>query len=735
MWTNPPGVLPVSRILALFVAVCGCSAGSIDGIPSATPTPSGSPSNGTPATGVPQTGTGAPQTGLTGAAGAIGTTGSAGAMPSAAPPASLPGSTGTLASVYPESVLCPPPSTAPQGATVGLSSGFASQCAGCHGPAGLGQGQFPSLRNVATADAFVSTVRMGRNLMPKFTTDAVSDARLQADFAALKGIGDPTAAADPDCGPGVADLPVATEQQLSDRITRGMAVFRKEGPKGACAGCHSAGAIDLAFIGFTDATILRRAVPNVGTDDAQTVVDLIHALRQRYKIDRPLHPRKFRFMQPGNEVLPEMVDPGAAAPAADNYGAHDDARDRAFGHYLQDNVKLLLLGDKITTLEQAKAAQDQLLKLDLRKLQVGVPIERWTEDGFNGPASNVPTEWIPMLARHPAPAHTADAYALVDAYLADPSDANLWRFYDQIQTVTVGDPADLAARWSLRKYLAVQVASHMLLHRTQNLPDLYVGAPSADPQAQRLTAIAHNPFWSIGDSIRTNPLNCNQPAPCTTFPAAINMTFAAGDAARSRQTYEDKMSWFWLGFTVDPALVISEDDLGTVTSDYFQATSQQYYKVHNAFIVAAIATAKANAKPYLDMKGIALQGHGMWASPRPFGVFKNNEREIHHPAATDSRFAIHERLWANTFRMFLYLMNDELGQTNKVFDRAYTLENANWIYHWFSVATGVEVGQAHPELDAVVTQLRQRLAMATEITTVKAVATAKGDFPMPVDLP
>jgi mono/diheme cytochrome c family protein len=634
---------------------------------------------------------------------------------------------------YPESVLCPARSAVVESATAGLSAGFASQCAGCHGPAGLGQGQFPTLRNVATVDAFIATVRMGRNQMPAFTADAVPDARLRADYAALKGGGDPTVSVDPDCGPGAADLPVATAAELDARIARGMAVFRKEGPKGACAGCHSAGALDLAFIGFSDATILRRAVPNVGPEDAQTVVDLIHALRQRYQVDRPLHPRKFRFMQPGNEVLPEVVDPGATLAA--DPGAHDDARDRAFGQYLQNDVKLLLAGDKITTLEQAKAAQDQLLKLDLRKLKVGVPIERWTEDAFNGPDSNVATEWIPMLARHPSPAHAADAYALVDAYLGDPSEANLWKFYDAIPTMTVGEPEDLAARWSLRKYLAVQVAAHMLLHRTQDLPDLYVGAPSSDPQAQRLTAIAHNPFWSIGDSIRLNPLNCNQPAPCTTFPPAMDMTFAAGDAARSRQTYVDKMSWFWIGFSVDPGLVISEDDLGTVTSDYFQATSQQFYKVHQAFVVGAIATAKANAHQYLDMKGIALQGHGMWASPRPFGVFKNNEREIHHPLPTDSRYAIHERLWANSFRMFLFLMNDEVGQTQKVFDRAYTTKNVDWIYHWFSAANGVEPGQPHPELDAVVTELKGRLAQATELTTVRAVATAKGDYPEPVALP
>ena len=91
-------------------------------------------------------------------------------------------------------------------------------------------------------------------------------------------------------------------------------------------GCHStSGSFGQVGKPFADdrGSILRRAVPNVGPADAQTVVDLIHALRQRYKVDRPLHPRKFRFMQPGHEVLPEVVDPGATPPAANNPGASD----------------------------------------------------------------------------------------------------------------------------------------------------------------------------------------------------------------------------------------------------------------------------------------------------------------------------------------------------------------------------------------------------------------------------
>ena len=422
-------------------------------------------------------------------------------------------------------------------------------------------------------------------------------------------------------------------------------------------------------------------------------------------------------MQPGHEVLPELPQPAVYPGDMLMPGVRDAARDAAFALSLKDEVKLLLVGEPIRTVEQARAAEAQLLGLDLRSLKVGVPFERWTEDGFHGSASNVPTEWVAMLARRPGAGQEAAWQSLVDHYIAEPSTANLWAMYDAIEGTTVGEStAPLAARWSLRKYQSLQLAAHMLLHRTPELPDLHHGAPSGDPVARRTLAIARNPFWRVGDSVRQNPLNCNQPDPCTTFPPALDATMNPGDQARERQSYEDKMSWFWLGFTLDPALVMTEDSLATVTGDYFLALSQPWYQVHNAFIVAAIVTAKANARDYLDVKGVALPGHGLWASPRPFMAFKHSERELHHPPRQDLRHPIHERLWANAFRMYLLLMNDELGRTGKVFDRARTLEHVMFIRQWFGRA--LELGASHTDLDTLVTQLRQRLTAATEIGSV-----------------
>jgi mono/diheme cytochrome c family protein len=629
-------------------------------------------------------------------------------------------------SAYPEAVLCPAPPVEPSGGpadppAAGLSAAFAFQCAGCHGPTGEGKGAFPSLRRLRDATAFVALVRGGRNQMPPFDEVTAPEARLLRDFAALtrpEVLGGPLAVpdtkADPDCGPGYRILPPSSPAERADRIARGLVAYRRAGPKGACAGCHSAVGIDLAFIGFSDADILRRAIPQVGVSDARAIVELVHELRKEHRIDRPLHPRRFRFLQPGDQVLSGLAQP-AVYPGT-LAGERDAQRDAAFARALVDDVRLLLVGEPIRTVAQARAAEAQLLGLDLGRLPVGIPFERWTEDGFHGAASNVATEWVPMLARRAAPGREGALDALADRYRREPSDENLWRLYDGIELVTVADGPALAARWSLRKYQAVQVASHMLLQGTRKLPDLLAGADAAvlgDPAARRALAIAHNPFWRVGDSVRQNPLNCNQPDPCTTFPPELDATMPAGDEARERQSYEDKLSWFWLGFTLDPALVATEDTLATVSGDYFLALTQPWYQVHNAFVVAMGATAKANARAYRDAPGVALAGHGRWASPHPFLVFKHSERELHHPPRHDLRFAIHERLWANAFRMFLLLMQDELRRTGEVFDRARTLENVGFMRGWFGRA--IEVGQDHAELDALVTDLRQRLAQAREI--------------------
>jgi mono/diheme cytochrome c family protein len=70
--------------------------------------------------------------------------------------------------------------------TAGLSAGFASNCASCHGSAGTGGSQ-KSLKDFAGGkDAFSTAVRSGRPGMGAFTESSYSNADLDADFNYLK---------------------------------------------------------------------------------------------------------------------------------------------------------------------------------------------------------------------------------------------------------------------------------------------------------------------------------------------------------------------------------------------------------------------------------------------------------------------------------------------------------------------------------------------------------------------
>ena len=71
--------------------------------------------------------------------------------------------------------------------TAGLSAGFASNCAGCHGSAGTG-GSAKSLKDFAGGqDAFTSAVRNGiAGKMTAVSVSNYSDANLESDFNYLK---------------------------------------------------------------------------------------------------------------------------------------------------------------------------------------------------------------------------------------------------------------------------------------------------------------------------------------------------------------------------------------------------------------------------------------------------------------------------------------------------------------------------------------------------------------------
>ncbi len=118
---------------------------------------------------------------------------------------------------------------------------------------------------------------------------------------------------DPNQQPGTYCLarPEATwtDAQVSDAYTRGLKAWRTPGAVdgNACVFCHGPDAIEFAALGYTDSQIYRRAFTHVDQSVADDVIDMVHALRAKFKITQPPDPAVARPFQPGGEPLPGAV--------------------------------------------------------------------------------------------------------------------------------------------------------------------------------------------------------------------------------------------------------------------------------------------------------------------------------------------------------------------------------------------------------------------------------------------
>src|SRR2546423_1233846 len=130
-------------------------------------------------------------------------------------------------------------------------------------------------------------------------------------------------------------------------IREGLVAWRTPGGKfnSACSSCHAPDAFDLAQFNFDDANIRRRAFAHVDESNATKIIALVHAIRRKYNIGKPLDPMAERPLQPGGEVLP---------------GATSTDRDLAFGKSLIPLLPTLMAG-RVDSFDKAKKARDEMM--------------------------------------------------------------------------------------------------------------------------------------------------------------------------------------------------------------------------------------------------------------------------------------------------------------------------------------------------------------------------------------
>ncbi|MEM9191568.1 MAG: cytochrome c, partial [Myxococcota bacterium] len=417
-----------------------------------------------------------------------------------------------------EGVLdCPtvelPPYT--RGSTAALSRQFTTSCAACHGLYGQGQtldgASYPSVPGELTFEEFAAVVREGRATMPSFAEGFIDEATLRADYEALGAL---NGAAPADLRPAGGEW-TWTEAQVADALARGMEAWRKPDHEGvACANCHSPDALDLAIIGYTDDAILRRSGLHIPAEDAAAVVDFIHAQRRRFNITKPCS-RDWRPLQPGGAVLP---------------GDTAAEQDLAFARELQRRNYTLVTG-VVETLDDAKLVYREMVETDLRRLPIGQALPRWTEDGFNGEDHSTVNDYLSGLGR--VPNDHANWYALEDAYVGNPTDANLFellhRFRDETNDMGFGNRSrDLGANrtgrcgtpiqghGSVLSYLdfnkkrSVYIIQHFMRMAVLGQPGWFEQPSAPFPEYAHQFGQGLNPFYKIGADFAEH--NCGRGA-------------------------------------------------------------------------------------------------------------------------------------------------------------------------------------------------------------------------------
>lgn len=494
------------------------------------------------------------------------------------------------------------------------------------------------------------------------------------------------------------EIPTA---QLPSVLSAGLAAWRRQGNHGSCAGCHAPDAFDLARIAYTDADITRRALDHVTSAEAAEIVQFIKAQRQTHRMTRLLHPLNFRPLQPGHTPLP---------------GNNHEARDLAFGQQLANDTKLIWATQRIESRAQAIAAQAQLLALDLRQLRTGIVFDRWSEDHARGAAHRSASEWIPMMAVKPKAGHVQQWHGIQDAYVANPTDAAFWTLYDNIDLMLepVEQPGFARGQeWSLLKYKSVQLMQHMMRHQSLAMPAGLSGT-TGGLVANRLKAITRNPLFRTGDHVRRFPLQFDAANQSTLFPPHLAPSLPVSQTELRDQNENFFRVWFWMGWAQDPALLLSDSIFQTTEGDYLYASLLARYKLHHAFVVAMTSVHKANAADFLRAAGEGVAGHGKWAAHNPFMVLHHIERNRNEPPASSSLRALHDRMFSNTARLWIYLVQEDLERTGTVHSRELVRGCIGFCRAWLD---DTEPGVNHAALDAVIADINTRLNAATELRT------------------
>jgi hypothetical protein len=453
----------------------------------------------------------------------------------------------------------------------------------------------------------------------------------------------------------------------------GLAAWRSTESSGAsCASCHSPDGYDLAMIAFSDEHIRRRATPHVGPQAAVKIAQFIRNVRTRYGIINPPDPRSFRPFQPGGEVI---------------QGATSVERDERFGAMLRDQYKLRVSQPSpITSLSEALKVRDEMLALDIKRLKIGIPFNRWSEDGFHGAAHDSIADWIPNSPRVPLAGKEGAWLALQDTYIQSPTDQNFWTMYNAI-----GDHTKLLPLGGDRlfrdKYKSLLLAQHLFRKArleglvesdALNFFEYTLESPTVD--GGKIVAGVHNPMWDVGDTARVHNKGSND---CTG--TCLNMVPALYQALTVSHSMRDQMSalrlpWMWLGWFFDQGMQRTSGSNSTKGLEYFRQalldgsvgipelpideSKPSTYPIHAAFVFLRKQLVQSFEPTALEERARSTQPLIVG-----FNEFHRFSFDRTHIPKTGDHAALYKHFVCNAYLTTLFLLDDHQAKGKTVESR------------------------------------------------------------------
>ncbi|MBI3721374.1 MAG: hypothetical protein HY248_02380 [Fimbriimonas ginsengisoli] len=424
-------------------------------------------------------------------------------------------------------------------------------------------------------------------------------------------------------------------------LREGLKLWRKPGAindHAACANCHSPDGIEIAAYGFSDETIRRRAAPHLSMSDSNGVVHFIHSVRAKYGIKRLLDPMEDRVFQPGGRVLP------GKAPLD---------RDGALAQGLAPLVPTLSKG-RIGSLADALRAKNELLKIDLWSLRIGLEFNRLSEDGFHGKEHASIANWFADTPRVPREASSAAWYGLHDRYLADPTDANFWALYNRVVDLTKGNlfiPGELL---SFEKYRALLLGQHLMRRALLGKPPRRGPVALAGTVSQRLIP---NPMWSVGDFARQYE---DADFGVLQFPKEVLAKKSLGPPA-AEQLKTMRAPWLWLGWMMDQGLQRINNERATKRGEYVMNAlwNDGPYPVHNIFMASRAELVHCFVP---EAWGSGFQRHFVLG----YGAFRRSGFYVSMEPKSPEHRRLYRTIVANAFRMSTYLLLEDVRRLGAI---------------------------------------------------------------------